>query len=420
MKSYILTNNKKPFCGTVELPASKSISNRLLIMKALSDNPVHFNNLSDSDDTQLLKRLLKIIRVCAKSDIPTVVHTGNAGTVMRFLTAFLAQTEGKWLLTGNARMLERPIAQLVDTLNGLGADIKYMGNRGYPPLLINGKNNLDGGNVAIDASVSSQFVSALMMIAPYLNTPLKIVFKQKPVSFPYIKMTAELMQEADTEVIYNEKEIRISNGKYGLKETAVEKDWSSAAFWYQTVAIDKKSEIFFPGLTQKSIQGDKILVDIFKKLGVTTTFEKDGALIKYSGNPVNILEYDFSCCPDIVPAVMATCAAMQIKAVFQGIEHLRHKESDRIEKMNLELKKAGATIIKQGKGYVLLPSKRLEINPVFDTHNDHRIAMSLAPLSIIFNKITINNPDVVTKSYPQYWNQLEKTGIIKIDPISDL
>ncbi len=382
-------------------------------MKALSASPVHFKNLSDSGDTVMLKRALKIIRVCAKSSIPTVIYTGNAGTVTRFLTAYLAQYEGKWLLTGNKRMNDRPISMLVDALNMLGADIKYTGNKTSPPLLING-TKLSGGTVAMEASKSSQFISALMLIAPYLNNPLRIVFDEKPVSFPYIVMTARLMEGSGVDVRYSEKEVSVSNGDYNLTGTDVEKDWSSAAFWYQTVALDKKSRIFLKGLSPDSIQGDKILVDVFEKLGVSTKFEKGGATISYSGDITKLFEYDFSDCPDIVPPVMAACAASGIKAIFKGIEHLRHKESDRIEKMNTELNKTGASIVKQNDNYLLLPGKRTQETIVFDTHGDHRIAMSLAPLSIVFNKITINNPEVVEKSYPQYWNQLANSGIVTV------
>ncbi len=415
MKSYIIKYKNSGFESSVELPGSKSISNRLLIMKALSGSNIHFKNLSESDDTRLLKRLLKIIRVCAKSDIPTVIYTENAGTVMRFLTAYLSQKEGKWLITGNKRMQNRPLKALVNALTGLGADIKYIDKEGFPPLLIREKQTLKGGTVVIDASISSQFVSALMLIAPYLDSPLNIVFKEKPVSFSYIKMTAELMKKAGVEVLCSGSEVAVPSGNYTLDETGVEKDWSSAAFWYQMTAIAKKGKIFMPGLNKNSLQGDKILATLFEKLGVSTTFEKDGVLIKYSGNEVKELEYDFSGCPDIVPAVMATCAAKGIKALFKGIEHLRHKESDRIEKMNMELKKAGAVITKQNSGYVLLPTKTTSQNPVFDTHGDHRLAMSLAPLAQMFDSVTVNNPGVVSKSYPQYWKQLLKTGAFRIE-----
>ena len=409
MKRITVTYHGSSFEGTLNIPGSKSISNRLLIMKALEQSPVHFPGLSDADDTVRLRQSLKMIKTCKRSGIPMVVDTGHAGTVMRFLTAFLAQYPGKWLLTGSERMQQRPIGGLVDILKQMGAETEYTKKEGNPPLLITGKR-LSGGEYEPEASISSQFITALMLIAPRLKTALTLHFKEEPVSFSYIGMTAKLMERTGADIEVTPKKITIKPSAYKLKQIAVEPDWSSAAFWYELVAVAGNIKITLPGLTVDSIQGDRALADVFTYLGVTTDEDEQGITLYKNGKTKKTLDYNYSNCPDIVPAVMATCSALGVRAVFRGIEHLRYKESDRIEKMQQELGKTGTEIVAEGDTYKLIPGKNPQKPLTFETHNDHRLAMSLAPLAAAYKEVTVSDPGVVVKSYPGYWKELEKTG----------
>ncbi len=409
MKGVTVTYHGSSFDGTLDIPGSKSISNRLLIIKAQEQSPVRFAGLSEADDTVRLRQLLKMIKTCKHSGIPMVVNTGHAGTAMRFLTAFLAQYPGKWLLTGSERMQQRPIGELVTILRQMGAGIEYTKNEGTPPLLITGKR-LKGGDFTMNASVSSQFVTALMLIAPRLQKGLTLHFSEQPVSFSYIQMTARLMEKTGANIEVRPEQITVAPSKYKLKQIPVEPDWSSAAFWYELVALAGNIKITIPGLTIESIQGDRALSEVYTHLGVVTEENEQGITISKKGKIKRRLDYDFNNCPDIVPAVMATCSALGVEAVFRGIEHLRFKESDRIEKMQQELGKTGTKIVKEGDSYILIPGKKQEKPLLFETHNDHRLAMSLAPLAVLYEKVTIKDPDVVVKSYPGYWKELEKTG----------
>ncbi len=404
--------------GSIHLPGSKSISNRLLVMSKLAESNTVFENLSTADDTiRLLKSLNEIENFCS-SRIPMIVDAGNAGTVFRFLTAYLSICEGKWLLTGTERMKKRPVGGLVKVLTELGADIVYTGDESFPPLRIEG-NELQGSSVRVEASKSSQFVSALMLIAPYLENGLVIRLKQKPVSFSYIKMTASLMKQFGVNVQMEEKTISIERGNYELKEMYVEPDWSSASYWYEIVALSNDADIFLPGFVKKSVQGDSLCADLFKQLGVRTTFKKDGIRLQSTGELTTFFEFDFTDYPDLVPAVALTCAARQIPATFNGISHLKYKESDRLNSMSKELLKIGATLEK-GKGSLkLIPLKSFDVKKkiAFDTHGDHRIAMCLTPLVLKFKELTINDPDVVTKSYPGFWEDIKSIGLADVEKI---
>jgi len=404
--------------GSIRLPGSKSISNRLLVMIKLAESNTVFENLSTADDTIRLLKSLNEIETCYSSRIPMIVDAGNAGTVFRFLTAYLSVSEGKWLLTGTERMKKRPVGGLVKALNELGADIVYTGDKNYPPLRIEG-SELQGNSVRVKASKSSQFVTALMLIAPYLENGLVIELKQKPVSFSYIKMTASLMNQFGAHVRLEEKTISIKQGNYKLKEMYVEPDWSSASYWYEIVALSNDADIFLTGFVKNSIQCDSICADLFKQLGVNTTFKKDGIRLQSAGKLTTSFEFDFTDYPDLVPAVAVTCTARQIPATFNGISHLKYKESDRLNSMSKELLKIG-TKLEIGKGSLkLAPSKsfNLKKKTAFDTHGDHRIAMSLAPLVLKFKELTINDPDVVTKSYPGFWEDIKSIGLADVEKI---
>ncbi len=413
MKAYRVLKKNVVLQSEIVLPASKSISNRLLVMRSLEKALVHFDNLSESDDTYMMRLYLSFIATCSDSKIPMVIDAHNAGTVFRFLTAYLSQKSGRWLVTGSERMRQRPVAYLVEALRSLGAQIEYTENEGFPPLMITGKR-LSGDVVEINASTSSQFVSAMMLVAPHFTNGLKIKLIGKPVSTSYIDMTMRLMKEFLVEIERNGNEIQVKHGHYFVRKLTVEADWSSAAFWYQMVAFQPGTWVSLPGLKYKSSQGDRFLVEVFEKLGVKTEFSESGVLLTHSGKVSSKINFDFSDAPDIVPSVMTTCAAMGVKGHFTGIEHLRIKESDRIESMQNELGKIGAQIMKKGNGYELIPGKNIEQSLVFESYGDHRIAMCLAPLALLYDEVKIEDPDVVVKSYPNYWKDIESTGCFKL------
>jgi 3-phosphoshikimate 1-carboxyvinyltransferase len=413
MKAYKVLKKNGVLNSEIVLPASKSISNRLLVMRALEKALVHFDNLSESEDTYMMRLYLSFIATCSDSKIPMVIDAHNAGTVFRFLTAYLAQKQGKWLVTGSERMRQRPVADLVTALRSLGAEIAYTEKEGYPPLMITGKK-FSGEEVEINASSSSQFVSAMMLIAPHFSNGLKIKLTGNAVSTSYIDMTMQMMKDFLVEVEYSGNEIQVHHGHYFVRKVTVESDWSSAAFWYQMVAFLPDAQITLPGLQDKSTQGDRFLVDVFEKLGVKTAFTETGVVLTHSAKAASEISFDFSDAPDIVPSVMTACAVLGVKGFFTGIEHLRIKESDRIASMQNELGKIGAQIVKKGHGYELVPGKYAGEQLIFSTYGDHRIAMCLAPLALLFDEVKIEDPDVVAKSYPNYWKDIESTGCFKL------
>lgn len=413
MNTYKVNSKDGNLQSVIVLPTSKSISNRLLIMRSLEGALVHFGNLSEADDTYMMRLYLSFIGTCSDSKIPMVIDTYNAGTVFRFLTAYLAQKEGKWLVTGSERMKQRPIADLVAALRSLGAQIEYKEKEGFPPLLITGVH-LNGDTVQINASTSSQFVSALMLIAPHFSKGLKIKLTGKAVSTSYINMTVRLMQNFLVDVDRKGDEIRIHPGHYFVRKMTVEADWSAAAFWYQIVAFQPGARVSLPGLRDQSTQGDRFLVNVFDSLGVETRFTDKGAELSYTGNILPEIDFDFTNAPDIVPSVMTACAALGVKGFFTGIEHLRIKESDRIECMQEELGKIGTNITKKGKGYELVPGTKVKEHLIFNSYGDHRIAMCLAPLALLFQNVEIEDPKVVAKSYPKFWDDLESTGCFSL------
>ncbi len=412
MEPVILKRGNKKLHGILKLTGSKSISNRLLIMRALAGSKVRFDNLSESEDTNLLKFYLSFLDTCANSRIAMIVDTRNAGTVMRFITAFASIQEGKWLITGHERMKERPIAPLVKALRELGANIEFTEKEGFPPVKVLGKV-LNSKDIEIDARQSSQFVSALMLIAPYLSYGLLLNLKGKPVSRTYINMTAQLMQKANIDIELDSTSIKIAPGEYHLKPIEIEPDWSSASYWYEMVALSENSDVFIEGLKENSCQGDRIVADIFENFGVKTSFEKEGIRIYKEGAIAKNFKFNFNDSPDIVPSVMVTCAALNIDASFSGINHLRLKESDRIEGLKNELSKIGATLERKGSEYLLKTGTLLnDIKEIdFDTYNDHRMAMSFAPLALKIDTVKINNPGVVRKSYPGFWKDINTFGV---------
>lgn len=415
-----LSHNSKILTGNIELTSSKSISNRVLMIKALSGLNFEIKNLAEAKDTQTLLKLL--------ANDSTTFDVGHAGTVMRFLTAFLAIKEGEFVLTGSERMQERPIKILVDALKTLGADIAYLKNEGYPPLQIKGKK-LAGGSIEIDGSVSSQYISALMLVAPYLEKGLNITFLGEITSKPYLEMTAQIMRYFGAELSWNSTGMEIKSGKYIAKDFFVEADWSAASYWYGMVALADKADVELYGLQQNSLQGDAVVQKIYEQFGVNTEFIKNG--IRLTKNPSLITHHsplilDFTECPDIAQTVAVTCAALNVPAKFTGLHTLRIKETDRIAALQTELTKLNYCVEVEGDDLIILPSLRTERSgekqsardntiasclamTSIKTYDDHRMAMAFAPLGLLY-PITIEDENVVVKSYPNFWEDLKSIG----------
>lgn len=420
MKAINVSKPQKPIKTNISLPASKSISNRLLIIKELSEKDFTILKISKSDDTKLLNDLLLKINKTLNSetkDNTIELDTKNAGTIMRFLTSFLSIQPGNWKLTGSDRMKSRPIGELVEALQSIGSDISYLENTGFPPLLIKGKE-LQGGVIEINAELSSQFVSSLLLIAPKLINGLKIKVNGKISSAPYLEMTIKILENFGSNNSRFKNTIKIENAEYIQQDYEVEADWSAASYWYEIVALSNKAEIFLNGLKKNSLQGDSRLAEIYNYLGVETKYLEKGILLKKRNKFFNNIKIDFRDIPDLAPAVIVSCAGLGMKGKFTGMKNLRIKESDRIFAIKTELKKIGFDLIetKKGKEWGLKQSRDININNIpeskiiFKTYNDHRIAMAFAPLSLLYNSVTINNPDVVEKSYPDFWDHLNKAG----------
>jgi 3-phosphoshikimate 1-carboxyvinyltransferase len=411
-----ITTSFHPIRVQIDLPSSKSISNRLLMIKALSGLDFQIINLSQASDTLILEGALQIIGSSPNSNEAVSIDISDAGTPMRFLAAFLSIKPGKWLLTGNPRMCKRPIGPLVDALRSLGAQIDYTKDEGYPPLLIKGCN-LNGEEVSIQAGISSQFISALMLIAPVFTKGLTIRMTGKQVSAPYVVMTAKLMEMAGIKVHQQEEIMQIDHQQYCPDCFKVEADWSAAAFWYEIAAFSEGSNIELQGLSNSGLQGDSQVADIFTQLGVNSIFADEGVIISRSPKPaVEHFVFDFTSCPDLVLPVAVACAGLNIDATLSGLKALRIKESDRFKALLTEL-------IALGYKADELPGDVLRISPkeilnlpkkssVIKTYNDHRMAMAFAPLTILHKELEISDPQVVNKSYPDFWNHMTKAGFV--------
>ncbi len=389
----------------IHIPASKSISNRMLIIRALAGSRARLHNLSQSDDTEVLIKALD-----KESDIKDV---GHAGTAMRFLAAYLSTLSGEVILTGSQRMKQRPIGPLVDALKQLGARIEYLENEGCPPLRIQG-GSLKGGSIAIEAGVSSQFISALMMIGPRLEEGLILHLNGKVVSATYIEMTLSLMNLCGAGASFDGRKIAVPQGTYSMEDFKVESDWSGASYWFQVAALLPGSEIHLPELYKQSLQGDSVLVHLFQALGVQSTFREDGlhlssCLVDWPGH----FAYDFTACPDLVQTLATTLCALGVPFRFTGTRTLRVKETDRIKALGAELRKLGFLLEDDPAGeWLSWDGSRCEPleGAVIATYHDHRMAMAFAPLAISLGGIAIEDPGVVSKSYPGYWEDLERAG----------
>ncbi|MDO9152256.1 MAG: 3-phosphoshikimate 1-carboxyvinyltransferase [Paludibacter sp.] len=384
----------------VNLPASKSISNRALILDALSYSSYEIENLAVCDDTSVLVKAL--------DSNDSTYDIGAAGTAMRFLTAFLSKTVGEWVITGSERMKQRPIKLLVDALNSLGAQIEYVENEGFPPLRIFG-SALTGGEIHLKGNVSSQYISALMMIAPTMLNGLKIVLEGKIISRPYINMTQQMMREYGVEVEFVDNVISIEPQDYQPIPYKVEADWSAASYWYEMLALAGKGEIYLKGLQAHSYQGDSKVAELFESLGVKTNYLSDGVLLTSDGKSVSAFEYDFVDQPDLAQTFAVTCCIKGIPFNFEGLESLKIKETNRVYALMNELRKLGFVITEPAEGQLAWNGEKCETTETISiaTYDDHRMAMAFAPVSLI-RPIEIEHPEVVTKSYPNFWEEFEK------------
>ena len=398
---------------TVTLPASKSISNRALMIYALSGRKVLPTNLSDCDDTRVIVKALR--------DNPYEIDIMAAGTAMRFMTALLSLSEGEeHVLTGTERMKHRPIAVLVDALRHLGANIEYAGDDGYPPLRIRGRK-LEGGLLEVPGNISSQYISALLLIGPMLNDGLTLRLKGDIISRPYIDLTLWTMREFGADAEWSDFEtIEVKPQPYRERPYLIENDWSGASYWYEMMALsdNEDDDIRLEGLMDGSKQGDSSVRYIFSLLGVKTIFETTAhgvpttVTLRHSGRCVPRLEYDFVNSPDLAQTFIVCCALKNVPFHFRGLSTLKIKETDRIEAMKKEMRKLGYVLRDINQSELVWDGERCEpeLEAGIDTYEDHRMALAFAPAALCNEGLRINNPQVVTKSYPKFWEDLKAAG----------
>lgn len=405
MKSKKVQLKKTPVFNeiSIDLPASKSISNRALVLKKLSSGNCYIKNLSEARDTVTMNRLLQ-------SDAEEL-NVLDAGTTMRFLTAYLAATNQKKILTGTERMQQRPIKILVDALRQIGMNINYQKNEGFPPLILDGFKEQQTREIAIRGDISSQYISALLMIAPVLPQGLKIELLGKIGSRPYIDMTLKLMKHFGVEASIVGNTIEIKPQQYIAKDITVEPDWSGASYWYSFVALSDKGSVLLKNVREASIQGDRVIVEIMRDLGVQTEFKAEGAFLTKIGSKDQVA-IDFTDCPDLAQTIAVVCAAKGIACEMTGLESLKIKETDRVMALSNELKKIGADLVESNGKWNVIPTADLPAAVDIATYEDHRMAMAFAPLSTLM-EVTVNDSDVVNKSFPNYWEEVAKITDVK-------
>ena len=390
----------------IKLPASKSISNRLLIIQYLAKHKFEIQNLSVANDTVFLTDAIQQIN---KTNL---INCGEGGTSYRFLTALLAITEGNFELFGHQHLMQRPIALLVDALNTLGAAITYKNNTGNGPLLITGKK-IEGGHLAIDGNVSSQFISALLLVAPYFEKGIILKLNTEPVSKDYIIMTIKLMQNFGAQVEWEGSTIEVKAGNYHTNESefTVESDWSAASYWYSMAAMANDVDVTLYGLNETSLQGDSIIAAMMHLYGVKTIFTSAGVQLVRNKNRGVITGFDFADCPDLVQTFAFLNAALRAPLQVNNAANLRLKETDRINALSTELQKLGVQVQIENDNSVFF-SFPYEYNQALyvDTYNDHRMAMSPLPLAFCVDTLVIENEKAVSKSYPDFWKHLQAAG----------
>lgn len=395
----------KAINGVIKLPASKSISNRVLILNALSYSESPIENVAECDDTRVMLEALD-------SD-GNQFNIGAAGTAMRFLTAFLSKIVGEWTITGTERMKNRPIRILVDAINQLGGKIEYIEKEGFPPLRIYG-SALHGGELALDGSVSSQYISALLMIAPTMEKGLVLKLQGEVISKTYIQLTLRLLEEFGIKSSWNGNVIKILPQEFTPKPFVVESDWSAASYWYQMVALSEDAEIELLGLFKNSGQGDSKVAELFQQLGVNTKFTKNGVILSKTDSIAPKFIYNFVDQPDLAQTFVVTCCLLNIPFYFSGLQTLKIKETDRILALKNEMLKLGYVVTDKKDSVMEWSGERIATTGIAEiaTYEDHRMAMAFAPAALRVPEIVITEPMVVTKSYPNYWDHLASMGFI--------
>lgn len=404
--NYIIKGPDRLIRASVQLPASKSISNRALILSALSYSPYNIQNLSDCDDTEVM--------VAALNSNSRDFDIKAAGTAMRFLTAFLSKVVGEWTITGTERMKNRPIRILVDALNSLGARVEYVEKEGFPPLRIFG-SALQGGEISLSGGVSSQYISALLMIAPLMENGLTLHLEGNIISRPYINLTLQLMAQFGVVADWSDHTIRILPQSYEPIGFTVESDWSAASYWYEVMALSGNAEIELLGLFKDSLQGDAAGAKLFAQLGVGTTYTNRGVVLKRNGEMCRKLIYNFVNEPDLAQTFVVSCVLLNIPFRFTGLQSLKIKETDRMEALKVELRKLGYLLTDSKDSILEWNGERCEAeaHPVIATYEDHRMAMAFAPAALLRPEgLAMAEPGVVSKSYPSFWEDLRSAGFI--------
>ena len=403
------SNDEKKCVGEIKITGSKSETNRLLILKELFKK-ISLSNISNSDDSNVMQKALR-------SD-ESLIDIGHAGTAMRFLTSFFAISDGREIvLTGSDRMKQRPIKILVNALNDLGANIKYIGNKGYPPLKIKGKN-ISGGEIILPSSISSQYLTSLLLIGPKLKNGLKIKLSGQITSYPYVKLTLDFLRRIGVDTEIKSDTIFVKNIKdIEQKNIKIESDWSSASYFFSVVALSSFSNLKLSFFSTKSLQGDSILEKLYKKLGVESRIKNGNLILSKIQNfkKPNFINLNLNDTPDLAQTIAVTCLGLKINCELNGLNTLKIKETDRLVALKNEISKFGAFVKITNDSLKLIAKKNLKSDVEIDTYNDHRMAMAFAPLALK-NKIKIKNEKVVTKSYPAFWEDLQSIGfqVIKI------
>ncbi|RZL44343.1 MAG: 3-phosphoshikimate 1-carboxyvinyltransferase [Pedobacter sp.] len=404
----------------IKLTGSKSECNRALIISALSKGTVSVENLSVAADTVTLNKVLNEFREKSlelenisnlKSQISNLVDIGPAGTAMRFLTAFLAIQDGKFLLTGSERMKQRPIGILAEALKSIGGNISYEENEGFPPLQILGPFKQTAKAVKIKGDISSQYISALLMIAPSLPLGLTLEIEGELTSKPYVEMTLAMLEQVGIRNDWNENTITIEPQTFNTAKLYVEPDWSAASYWYSIAALADEASIFLPGLNGYSLQGDSKITEIMANFGITSQFKDGGVFLKKEPKKVERKIFDLKECPDLAQTIVVICAALGHDATFTGLETLKIKETDRVLALQTELAKIGVKFIEKNFSYKLdCSGLHFPEKITISTYEDHRMAMAFAPLALKIKEVEIEEKQVVEKSYPYFWDDLEKAG----------
>jgi 3-phosphoshikimate 1-carboxyvinyltransferase len=424
--NIILTKSDKSAKGTVHLTGSKSECNRALIIEALSNGKVKVDNISDAADAVLLAGILRADKRLAisaqdnsapdsyRDEIPkSEINIGPAGTAMRFLTAYFTLQDEEVILTGSARMKQRPIGILVGALREIGAKIDYVENEGFPPINIKGGLVQQSDKISIKGDISSQYITALLLIAARLPLGLELHIEGDLTSKPYVEMTLAMLQSAGIQHSWSDNVIAIANQEFAETSIHVEPDWSAASYWYAIAALADEAELFLPGLTQYSLQGDSVITEIMANFGITSQFKDGGVYLQKEIKPVIRKIFDMKECPDLAQTVIVVCAALGHEATFTGLETLKIKETDRVKALQNELAKIGVKLIEKGQVYKLDCSEKFIPESIFiNTYDDHRMAMAFAPLALVVPKIEFEDADVVEKSYPAFWKDLEKVGFV--------